>query len=43
MKLNNLLVYYMSTFNAASNVFPVNVQQCGVSENILQKAFLPCL
>lgn len=41
LKLNDLLVYMH--FNAASNVFPTNVQKCGVSEDTLQKAFLQCL
>ncbi len=29
--------------DAASNVFPTNVKQCGVTESVFQKAFLQCL
>ena len=36
-------MYYTYTSIAASSVFPMNVQQCGVSENLLQNAFLQCL
>ena len=41
--LRNCLVYSLCTFNADSSIFPMNVQQSGVSENMLQKAFLQCL
>ena len=41
--LRNCLVYSLCTFNADSSTFPMNVQQSGVSENMLQKAFLQCL